>query len=397
MALLICGGFEHGNNNLERITATGTQSAAAGSARTGDFGLLTNPATTAVGAANMGGVRATVGDTTAAAINTAPLYFDFAFKINTLPSANSEEFFQILNQGSTAMLSGRVNSTGTFAAYMNATTLLATSAATLSTGTWYWVQVKQPTGAAGAWELKIWSISGDGNALAGVVETLSGTNDFTFSATNPGSIYLGKVVNRNGETVSYSFDDWFISDTDYHGLGRVSRLDPNEDGTMDWSALPADPGAGSRWSQVDDNAHDSDTTYMSSSTSGQVSLFGFETAANAGIAPLLSISGVKLVTAVRDVATGGESLIYRILSGASASSSSGNDPGSSYRGGMRFLTTDPATSAAWTESGINAVQGGVVNNANVEVRCTQVAMMVGWKPVAGASDDMNRLLLLGVG
>lgn len=391
----ICG-WETGNSR-EQVSATGTTSQVAGAARSGDFGLRINPTGAAQGFVQVGGVRATIGDTTATALNSGTLYFLFALRIVTAPAASSEEFFGVYGQGGSVMLRGRVNSDRTLGFYSAGTTLLATSTYVVPSNTWVAIGIKHPIGTAStACEVKIYTISADGSA-ATLQETVACTGDFSYDGTNPGSIALGKVNNRNSQDIDLHYDDLIIDDAAYPSLQRVLRLDPDSNGdTFDWSANP-NPGAGSEWSNLDDNPHDSDTTYCNSSTSGQIALTGFETLANAGAAGVLSIGSVKLTAIVRDEGTGGENIIFRIRSGAANSSSTGSDPGASYTGRFRHLSADPATVGVWTESSVNAVQGGVVNNANVAVRSTQHAMMVAYVQSAGASDDMNRLLLLGVG
>ena len=63
---------------------------------------------------------------------------------------------------------------------------------------------------------------------------------------------------------------------------------------------------------------------------------------------------------------------------------------------QRILETDPNTSVAWTLAGVDAVQGGAVENNDIAYRCTSVLMMVAYVPGAAASTAHN-LSLLGAG
>jgi hypothetical protein len=129
----------------------------------------------------------------------------FAFRVNTLPASNTEEFCQ-LPEGKRL----RISSAGVIAAWSSVAQLAAGST-TLSTGTWYVVEVF--TDASGNTKVRVYA---DGSP--------AGADELTCSSTaQSGTFILGKVVNRNGNTVSFDYDDVRVKDTSpstYLGDGK---------------------------------------------------------------------------------------------------------------------------------------------------------------------------------
>lgn len=141
-----------------------------------------------------------------ALFNKPTIYTSFRFYIATLPTAT---------QGHTAIALGEeissgnvkwelhVDSNGKLSFYDNSLTRSGSvGATTLSTGTWYEVQVKTGTGAAAAWEVKI----GSTVEISGTANQLTGNHD---------TVYLGFYSNLSNGTPDFYYDNVVIDDASY--------------------------------------------------------------------------------------------------------------------------------------------------------------------------------------
>jgi hypothetical protein len=350
-------GFETGNA-AELSALTGTASINSLTKRTGGYGLLVNPTTTGIGYARITQHSAAGNFTN---FDNADLYARFYFYGATLPSSDSEEFFCFTNAG-TYKLSGRVHSDGSVSLWdTSGSQLAATAAGKITAGPWYRIEVRCGTGDSASYELKIDGIS-----------ELSGTGDLFTS--NSQYVRLGKFTNRNSQTVGFYYDDVAISDSAYPGAGQVEMMLP--DGAGNYTAFTG------TYTDVDDVPHDSDTSYLTSATSGDAETVALESAATAGISGTINI--VKAVAIVRD--EGGSSAIQlRLRSGTTDTDTTNNDPGSTYAARCRIFETDPADSSAWTTAKLDALEVGIENNANVAIRCTASYVMVDFTPAGGST------------
>lgn len=155
-----------------------------------------------------------------------------------------------------------------------------------------------------------------------------------------------------GSTDYNTLDDFYVTDGASLGERRIVACRPSADtATADWT-----PNSGSpHFSRVNETAADGDTTYVSSSTVGHKDLYDCD---NLPTSPT-TIDGVRIISAARkdDAAT----RTYRQLLKSSSTTANGADVGvnSSYTMAESQFLTDPATSAAWTASGVNAMQIGI--------------------------------------
>jgi hypothetical protein len=350
-------GFETGNA-AECNALTGTASVQSTTKRTGGYALQVNPTTSGTGYARL---TQHSGTGSFSNFNHASLWVRFYVRIGTLPASDSEEFFCFTNS-ITYKLSGRVHSDGSVSLWDTAgSQLAATAAGKVTTGQWYRIEVLCGTGATANYELKI-----DGTSV------LSGTGDLFTS--NSQYVRLGKFTNRNSQTVDFYYDDVRIDDAGFPGAGQVEMMLP--DGAGNYTAFTG------TYADVDDVPHDSDTSYLTSSTSGDAETVTLESAATAGVSG--TINSVKAVAIVRD--EGGASAIQlRLRSGSTDSDTTNNDPGSSYTARCNVFDTDPADSSAWTTAKLDALEVGVENNANVAIRCTASYVMVDFTPAGGST------------
>lgn len=352
---LICG-FEAGDFS-ECAATSGTVSIDASVRRSGAFALRAHPAGAATGHVHLN-KRAADGVVTP--LNLATIYARAYVLFTTLPAAGSEEILTCDNLFTARKFSVRVTSAGKLQAYDKTGTAQMGSdgATTLTTGRWYCLEVSIATGAAAAWEVRI-----DGRA------ELSGTGNLTTS--NAGRFQLGKEVDRNGQSIDVHYDDVAIDDAAYPGPARIVRLAPNAAGsTTQWTG---------DYTDVDEVPHDSDSTYLTTSVSGDVELVNLEGCADQGISGILRTAMSFAV--VRD--EGGTSAFrLRLRSSGTSDNTANLNTGNAYSSIAKVYETDPNTGGAWTAAAIDALQVGVVANAAVAHRCTMMCVFVEFVPQA---------------
>lgn len=359
MTTLCVHGFETGDNS-DFFTTGGTFSVQSGTVRTGTYALRCNPTTTATGFVALGNSPA-VGSS----MNATTHYSRFYFRYATKPASGDEPIAVWRKSGGTMHAELRLDSTGVLKTYDVTPTLLNTGTTVLSANTWYRIEVKLVMSASGTFDVKI----------DGVAEITSGTVTMDANATN--YLLLGKVTNRNGNTVDFFYDDTRVDSAAYPGAGQVVALKANGSGNYtQWST-----GTGTSYLEVDEVPPDNDTTYIGSSTNTDASTFAMENSS------VYSISGT--INCVRSVAVcrdeGGASAIKaRLRSSTTDSDSSGQNLTTTYSTVSKIYDTDPATGAAWTTSGLDGVEIGVVNGAAVASRCTAVYAYVDYTPPATA-------------
>lgn len=356
MTYLTNTGFESGVE-IELFDAQGTRSIQTTIKRTGAYAARTNPTTTATG---FYGIRHGEG-IVSVSLNAATLYSRIYCYIATLPAANSEELISI-HTGTGYKFIVRVTSGGLLQAYAaDGTTQLGSNGTTaLSINTWYRIDVKVGTGASAAWEIRIGGLS-----------ELSGTANL--GGTNAASLYVGKVTNRNGNSVDYYWDDVAIRDDDYPSDGAVKIMKPSADGNYTTWTIGA--GAGDKWQQIDEVTHDSNTTYLlSTGTIGQAYTAALESTTTAGIAGPINGSRMMLIVARNSA---GAAILTRIRSSSTDSDGISNTLGAAYAVISRLAATDPATGVAWTAGGLDGAEVGAVENATTtQSRLTAAYMMV---------------------
>ena len=367
MARLNFAGVE--TRSLSEFTTSGTVSAVTTPVRTGTHALRANPTTTAAGYGQLGTLNVfglQVTDVDAGAVTYLAFYFQYATK----PAANSEEIAAFYDTVAALKLAVRIDSAGNLMAFAadGTTQLGSTGATTLSANTWYLIEASAATGASAAWEIKI-----DGTS------EISGTG--SLGTRDAASVRVGKVTNRNGNTVDFFYDDIRWDGAAFPGAGQITRMDMDGDGAyVTWTV---GAGAGADWTNVDDlnsAAHDDDTTYLLSTlTDGNASTASLVTGAAAGITGTVK-SVMNSGFFKRDGANAG--MTIRLRSG-----STDNDTASIYVPTTAYVllrklyNTDPATAAAWVLSALDSVEvGAVEKDTGTRSRWTAGGLMVEYVP-----------------
>lgn len=172
------------------------------------------------------------------------------------------------------------------------------------------------------------------------------------STTAQGFRYYG-----NSTAQAFSYDDLYICDAtgstnnDFLGSIRVDGILPNAAGDQtDWT-----PSAGANYAAVDENPQDDDTTYVEDSVSANFDLYNYASMPSVGTILGLQVNGTGRETDVTN---------YTLKQPVKSGTTTDTDAGvvlntTSFITKIRVLEQDPDTSAAWIESGVNAVQVGV--------------------------------------
>jgi hypothetical protein len=191
----------------------------------------------------------------------------------------------------------------------------------------------------------------DGSAIV----TLTGINTQQSALGSANAIRLGCLGTQNFGT--HDIDDVYLCDgtgsaphNTFLGDCRVDTLFPNAEGsTQQWT-----PSTAVAHSTLVDEATPNTTDYVASSTPTHRELFGLQDlTAQTG-----TLYGVQLGLAVLKSDAGARSLKGVVRSGASDALGSTVALSTSQLYTLQVQTTDPATSAAWTEAAVNSVQVG---------------------------------------
>jgi len=365
-------GFESGDTS-ECQTQTGTFSVQSTTVYSGTYAFQANPTGTAIGSCTLTTINAS-----GASVNgggTIPLYVTFRWRAGTLPASGSEEIFAALALSASDKMFLRVTSAGKLQVYSSVNAQMGSDGTTtLVVDTWYLLQVKVGHGSPGPYEVRI----------NGAVE-LSGTGNLN-AANGHSQRVFGKATNRSGNTVNFYYDDIAVDDTDYPPGGPIVALHPDANGsTMQWTN-----GTGaSNYTQVNEVVP-STTEYVQSVAQNDVALFHF------GALPGtvgLPIAAVKVTQRVAENSSGGTTYTVRIRSGATNSDSTAADVGNTaYVTRQRLLGLDPATAAAWTVAGVNAVEAGATDASGIiRIRLAWLALMVEATTVTAAPTGRARL------
>jgi hypothetical protein len=193
--------------------------------------------------------------------------------------------------------------------------------------------------------------------IDGVVDCVAPAGAST-QATGNASVNRIQIASSGFGTVGVTLSDVHILD----GLGAVNNgllgdrkvevIRPDAAGGLsEWTAV----GAADGWECVDDTVHDGDATYVASLTPGQYSTFGL-TDLPSGVP---AIDGVLVRTTARKDDAGSRTLALALEVGGTRYDGVALALIETYAVLYQGWDLNPATSAGWTESDINALGAGV--------------------------------------
>lgn len=226
-------------------------------------------------------------------------------------------------------------------------TLLATSSTALSTGTWYFLELKTViSDSSGTLELRINGVT---------AATFTGDTKQSSTLSTARSIRLGGGVYASTD---YGYiDDLYICDgtgtsnNDFLGDCRVDTLYPNGTGN---TAQFTPTGSANNWENVKDVNPDSDATNNASATVGQIDSFAFGDLVNQSG----NIFGAQTNFVARKDDAGTRTM--RPVVRVNGTNYEGADIalGTSYLDYTQIIEQNPATASAWTTDALNGAEFG---------------------------------------
>jgi hypothetical protein len=270
----------------------------------------------------------------------------FAMQLSTL--VEGWTFFQFLD-GSNTQVDLRFHSNGQIYVTRNGT-VLGSSTYSVQTGAWFYLEVQATISTTtGAIQVNVSSA-----ANAGTWISLSNVNtQATSNATTNGVAWQSPAANPMAYT-----DDVYILNTSgstnnaFLGEVRVATLFPTADGTN----LQFTPDSGTaHFSRVNETTPDDDTSYVYSSTPGQIDTYAVTAL------PAKPVFGVQItLTARKDDASVRSICAEYRRGGTNYDGANTFVLTSNYTVSRQLYDTDPANAgAAFTSTGINAAEFGV--------------------------------------
>lgn len=235
-------------------------------------------------------------------------------------------------------------------------TLVATASASFSQDTWHvielrWQILTSTTGAAEVWL--------DGTRVVNFSGDTSQTTNLNMQSVNVGNAAQTSATGLTVNGTYVAFDDLAINDTagsvnnGRPGDGRVLLLLPTGAGSS--TALTrGGTDTGANYSQVNE-LPPSMTQYVLSATTTTRDLYALSDLPS-GVA---SISVAEVLTLAQNSDAGAGSLGLTVKSGATTNEGTAQSLGTAAAYMRQQYETDPATTAAWTVSAINALEAGV--------------------------------------
>lgn len=268
-----------------------------------------------------------------------------ALNFSTLPSLGYNAWFLRLADSGNDQIKLKLNSDGTIGIYRN-NTLLGTSSASVEAAAWHYLQIKTVINdTTGSYEVRLDDVN-----------ILSASNVDTKDTANASvnQIYLGIESTSGNPTVKV--DDFYILNTsgsapnnNFLGDVRIDAIYPSSDGNYtQWT-----PSTGVNHYAVVDESTPNTTDYVSDATNGNKDSYGMT---NVPALTAQTIYGVMVRAAALKDDAGARSLKVGVRSSTTDSLSSAQAITTSQLYYNNIHETDPATAAAWTESGVNALE-----------------------------------------
>jgi len=330
MARLLTTGWETGTHD-DAYGYSGYPDMETSSPRTGGYALR-------IRAADTYPLRSWTG--------VSELYMGFAFR----PAAIDGTIHKIVyfRDGVTTVNQLRLSGSGYLQAYNgDGTTLLATGTQALAGGVWYYIQVHlKVADSSGDFEVKV-----DGATVLDI--DYSGD---TKPSTNTVITNVMLSGYQSGSTYRTAYDDLVVNDTSgsynnsWTGNVKLYPIRPNAAGdSTQWT-----PNTGNNYAAVDE-VPSTHNEYVYSTTVDNKDLYNF------GTVTLPTGSTVKNLVVITNayLDSGSGSIALGVKSSSSEDFGSDQALGTSLKPFEYAVPLDPATSAAWGQSGIDSVQAGM--------------------------------------
>lgn len=280
--------------------------------------------------------------------------YGFAFKTDKLPTGtNAKAFFEVRDAGTT-QCDLRLLADGTLRATRNGTTL-GTSTFSISTGIYYYFEVKVTIGSSGVFQVKV-----DNTTRL----DLSGVNTQNTGAATHNQVGIGWGLGNLGSSgvILADYDDFYCIDTtgadnnDYLGDIHAEALFPNGAGNYSqWTLVDAALTNTLNYQSADETPPNDDSDYNGGGSAGLKDTYTFGnltvTAASIKVV-VINMNARKDDSGSRSIAS-----LTRIASVDYLGSTINTD--GTYKFLQQAYATSPATGVAWTVSEINGLEEGV--------------------------------------
>lgn len=265
------------------------------------------------------------------------IYCAFRFRPYSTGSGNRNIFVLYNDTTLLGFIRHANNNSDILRVYNGSGALLASGTAILTISNTYHIEVYFKTGTTnGAWKVKI-----------------NGVMDIDFTGNVGTSLSVNRL--RHGwrsttELGGFHIDNIVVDNAEWPGNTRIQAIVPTAAGnSTEWT-----PDTGSNWDRVDE-APPSDTDYNYCNQANLVDLFTFSDLQG-------QVDTVKCVQVQARALRNGDPLPTKlqlgVRSGGSNYFSSSQDVPTSAKGLAALWETDPATSQAWTVSGVNNAEFG---------------------------------------
>lgn len=287
----------------------------------------------------------------ASAIATATVGVAF---LQSATNAAARDLVTFCDSGNTAQFGLGINTSNKLIVWRGTpSTVVATSTtATITNSQWYYLEIQATIhNTTGAYEVRL-----NGAQVADL--TATGVNTRNTSNNQTTGILIGAV--NSSPTGFFYWDDVYITDTSggsntgFLGECRVQTIVPTGAG----ASAQFTASAGSNWQNVDEigaSGAADNTDYNSSSTAGHVDSLAITSTSITG-SP--TIYGIALCMTARKDDVGTRTMRTRLKSSSAVSTGTTQTLLASYYTYRTAHLTDPNTSAAWTASGVNAMELG---------------------------------------
>jgi len=226
-------------------------------------------------------------------------------------------------------------------------TLLATGTAVLSSADWQFIEVKVTfSNTVGTAEVRV-------NGVTDI--TLTGIDSCSNANEYCTGIVLGSI---NSACLGGYFDNVYVLDStgsennNFLGVVSINTVFPTAEGTnTGWTPLSGTDNA----LMVDETSQDGDTTYNYSDTVSARDTYAITDITSTGA----EVFGVAVNAMVRKDGDADRKIKPTLKSSATYSLGTEVTLTTSYLNTQQIYNTDPNTSAAWTETNVNAIEAGI--------------------------------------
>lgn len=274
----------------------------------------------------------------------------FAFKTSSLPA--SSLYLAFLRDAGSNQCELRLNSDGTLQVTRNVATLTGgTSSNALSTNTWYYIEFKVTIAdsiSAGSCKVRVNGVDW--------LTVATGQDTKATSNASANEVFIGSWAAGSGPAMY--FDDLYICDqsgstnNDFLGDVRIDTLFPTSDGNYSQFT----PSTGTTHYTLVDESTPNTTDYNDSATVGDRDSYGM---GNLAALASQTIYGVQVNAAILKDDAGSKSAAVMVRSGSTNSDGASTALGTGLSYVSQVFEQDPAASAAWTETTVNAMEAGV--------------------------------------